>query len=128
MKPRLLYFTRGQIDTKKAYEIANMFPEYSVSFVDARKAKHIDSCDAVSGAVPACYLDVFSIVGETAEIDKEAFEVYTKVEAFDLPKLSDGARKLIRKHKISDNELLKVIPTGVDGIIKSDVERYVENR
>jgi len=51
------------------------------------------------------------------------------VEVADLPPISRGALTLIEKHRITDEQLSKIIGSGKDGgILKRDIEQYLKER
>ena len=51
------------------------------------------------------------------------------VDSYEIPPISPGARKLIAKNGISDEELEKIKPSGKSGrIVNSDVLRYLKSK
>jgi len=56
-------------------------------------------------------------------------QVQDSVESYEIPPISPGARKLIAKNGISDEELEKIKPTGKGGrIVNSDVLQYLKDK
>jgi len=48
------------------------------------------------------------------------------VESYELPPISPGARKLIIKHKLTDEQVLTIKPTGKGGkLVDTDLKLYV---
>lgn len=45
-----------------------------------------------------------------------------------LPELSAGAAKLAKEAKLTDDDIRAITPTGKNGIIKGDVEKFIDNK
>ncbi len=51
----------------------------------------------------------------------------TPVNVSDLPQISDGAKRLIVKHKITDEQLLSIKATGKTGdLLTKDIRKYLK--
>lgn len=124
---RILYFVRGNLSPAKAKQIQHSFisqygDDLQLAFRDADKpVTIIEDCDAIAGIPPVEYRRIFEKSEPT-----ESIALQEDVESFELPVISRGARALIEEYKISDAELATIIPTGKNGIIQRDIEKYLE--
>lgn len=109
---KILYFVKGQVSTQEAMELKHKYPGDTVVFRDYKRPGNIEGFDMFVGRVPA---------------DLPKTEVIEDLESYELPKISDGARKLIVKHEISDSQLATIKPTGKYGIVASDIEDYLND-
>lgn len=60
--------------------------------------------------------------------DSTPVDTDKSVENFELPQISKGAKKLIVENKLTDKEIAEIVPTGKNGIIAGDVEKYIESK
>ncbi|OVE80764.1 hypothetical protein BVY04_05045 [bacterium M21] len=80
-----------------------------------------------STAIPAIAAEVKE--AEEADADSAVAEAATtdQVESYELPSISAAAAKLIAEHKISDEVISTIEPTGKDGnLLGKDVNTYLE--
>lgn len=154
--PKILFFIKGANPTVEEEEAAEklgpnvMFRNANFVPVDASPGS-LEQCGGVAGAVPTLYAKAFNTAEKALALAKAARDAEReakaekegkkesekteegdknadgKIDSFELPDMTDGARKLIAENELSDETVVTIEATGSNGkLIKADVEKFLE--
>ena len=147
--PRILFFIKGAVpsvdDIDESEKMGPNVAFRNACFIPEELTDGaFEQCDGVAGAVPKSYANKFPTAKEALEkfeeerelakqALKEAAEKKNSRKDFDSDsdktiEITSGAQKLIDENELSKEEVESIEATGANGLIKSDIEKYLTEK